>query len=583
MPPSTGPRDATTLWEAGTLPRCHPQKPHPLAHHATSGPLAAQPDFLTALFKRFLARLTDAERADLCAWVTIELRGVINIGTVCSGTDAPVLVWLALRQALHEACGVTLIVQHSFSCEKDERKQRFIRSVFPDVPRLYEDCCELGEAEAADVITGKRQAVPSVAALFGGFPCTDASSLNPSSATAGNRTCLQRGDKRTGSVFAGILRYVKARRDPLLFLGLENVLALAFPPRERGRIVGPDNLSVAVHLLAEECGFWTKVWSLDPRLFGVPQCRPRLWMASFPSESLRRLALSAEAADARLSDLMSRLTGSRLAQFDDYLLPETHVQVQQVAMKLEARACLREGRLADACLMRGGRMPPTQKARGQCHAPTGAERWLALHLREYDARGMKWWESAIPTDSVLTCFPGLRALQQRQFECLRLVGVTDFPERVTRTVDVSQMSGRAKLAEGFVHTLTPSGQKYITSRCRMLLGTEALRLQSLWFGEAALSPFDDSLLLNLAGNAFEGSCCAATVFSSCVLLATGAVSRAQHSIVVPRLLHCAPHTKVDESEGDSSSESDPGFGLAGPPSDALDLVWGIPAKRARQE
>ena len=84
--------------------------------------------------------------------------------------------------------------------------------------------------------------------MFSGSPCQDASALHPESGTVERRTCVANGTHLTGSLFREIckvaaLPQVKA---VLLMHILDNVFGLASPPRHRGRIVGPSNLSIVV-------------------------------------------------------------------------------------------------------------------------------------------------------------------------------------------------------------------------------------------------------------------------------------------------------------------------------------------------
>ena len=77
--------------------------------------------------------------------------------------------------------------------------------------------------------------------------------------------------------------------------------------------------------------------------------------------------------------------------------------------------------------------------------------------------------------------------------------------------------------------------------CRMISGWEELRLQSIFYSEPSrLQHFPNQLLKDLAGNAFEGSCCAATICACICLVSSGAAMRfpersgmSQTSEVVP--------------------------------------------------
>ena len=76
--------------------------------------------------------------------------------------------------------------------------------------------------------------------------------------------------------------------------------------------------------------------------------------------------------------------------------------------------------------------------------------------------------------------------------------------------------------DNLVTTVVPRMRKYITTRCRLVLGREALNLQSIFFPAEVvgrLDLFPNELLMDLAGNAFDANCYAATFFCAIVVLA----------------------------------------------------------------
>ena len=104
-----------------------------------------------------------------------------------------------------------------------------------------------------------------------------------------------------------------------------------------------------------------------------------------------------------------------------------------------------------------------------------------------------------------------------------LEGIESFPEaRGTRSLEVGQLVGREHVQDNLVSAVVPRMRKYITTRCRLVTGREALNLQSIFFpAEVAgrLDTFSNELLMDLAGNAFDANCYAATFFCSIVVLA----------------------------------------------------------------
>ena len=157
---------------------------------------------------------------------------------------------------------------------------------------------------------------------------------------------------------------------------------------------------------------------------------------------------------------------------------------------------------------------------------------------------------------MILCFPGLAESVPREFEALRLVGV-NWPDSRPRRCDVSQMATRCHVSEGYVHAITPGGRKFLPHKCRLLLGREAFNFQSLWFpNPELLDSCGDQLLADLAGNAFEGSCCAAALLVTLGVLAHGANSR--HPTLA------TPLKETDQADDADASGDD--F--------SLDAIWG---------
>ena len=54
-----------------------------------------------------------------------------------------------------------------------------------------------------------------------------------------------------------------------------------------------------------------------------------------------------------------------------------------------------------------------------------------------------------------------------------------------------------------------------------MLGIEQMRFQNIWMDGQSLEQFPSETLADLAGNAFETTCCSAVVFSLLCLLSEG--------------------------------------------------------------
>lgn len=110
-----------------------------------------------------------------------DLRGrMINIATMCSGTESPLIALQLLSKALEEDGEVPFRINHVFSAEIDPVKQGYIERNFqPNI--LFRDVREFipDNAETATTAYGAQVSIPDqIDLLIAGFVCKDLSRLN---------------------------------------------------------------------------------------------------------------------------------------------------------------------------------------------------------------------------------------------------------------------------------------------------------------------------------------------------------------------------------------------------------------------
>jgi hypothetical protein len=71
----------------------------------------------------------------------------LRVATMCSGTESPLLALNLARRCILAQHGISLDVEHVFSCEIEPFKQAYIERNFHP-PLLFRDVCELGDGEA---------------------------------------------------------------------------------------------------------------------------------------------------------------------------------------------------------------------------------------------------------------------------------------------------------------------------------------------------------------------------------------------------------------------------------------------------
>ena len=357
------------LWEAGEIlatPLVKPEVPSPVGDAA--GELGMAP-LARALLKRF----TPGELATFRAWACA---GSQKTATICSGTDVVNHCNDEFSAALAEAASANLDFEQVFACECNEAKQDLLRKMHPKLKVLFSRSEDLSQDIAKDVISGNSVVVRSVHGVVAGFPCTDASRLNSHSRSSENMMCVSTKSKRTGKVFDDILKYMTVHKENLAWAILENVCALSSAPKAKGRggrVIGPSNLDVCVYRLKAELGFAVVVLSLDPRMFGQPSSRSRLYMLCVKMQVLATAGMSLDEFTTLATETLKKLVGHAAAPLDSILLEESSAAVVSHLQSLM-----------------GASSSKRQKVQSE---------WGMRHSMAFDASGSAWWAPSAFRDS----------------------------------------------------------------------------------------------------------------------------------------------------------------------------------------
>ena len=140
----------------------------------------------------------------------------------------------------------------------------------------------------------------------------------------------------------------------------------------------------------------------------------------------------------------------------------------------------------------------------------GVSKWPQLHQTVYQKCGAAWSTACTePPESIKRIYPGLYGVKDRELDKAYLNDV-GYPEQTLRAIEVSQSAGRTNVCDSIggkliLGTIYPNARYYVTTRCRLLLGEEEMRLMSLWFGKTIMEGASNNLFKSFAGNAFETS------------------------------------------------------------------------------
>ena len=318
--------------------------------------LANPATYLITILKAMVHKLSVDQKFAL--WVALKHVGNLEVGTVCSGTECPILV----LKRLHEVAAAILepmfgsqfgksefSISHVFSTEVEDEKRRFIQHVmsathsFKDVEELTSETQRWETQQMIiDRAAGEERKVkiPKVNFLVGGFPCKDVASMNKNRGQNDRNVWECKG--KTGRTFFHICRYLEEHH-PLMCL-FENVKGLAKLPKNAttGEVgtIHDSNLGATLQILrdmANQVGF---AFLLDPRMYGHLQSRPRLYMPAFLKSALSELGIDpAELYNciASILDLISS-EGYGHVSLEAHLLPNDHPAVAKHSAEVLATA-----------------------------------------------------------------------------------------------------------------------------------------------------------------------------------------------------------------------------------------------------
>ena len=478
-----------------------------------------------------------------------------ELGTMCSGTEAPVCVYRAVQLAAKKH-DIDFTFVHKFGCDKDPTVRRFIKAVFgkQHVPKLFKDVADVASKSgfAPDAMQEDDQptAVPLIRELVAGFPCKDVSSLLFGAHK--NRAVIKDGAARTGGIFSRILEFL-ALHPEVESLLLENVVGLA------AKASGQDhsNLDWCVALL-NKFGFWVMVFKLDPRMFGMPVSRGRLWLVCIKKTILTDVGISDEEATQLAKKMMQDIVNDQpWRRMEDFLLPEDHPIIRRALDRSSTKNLqkTKQGKYSKLPAWAG-------KYADFVDSPSATGR--SSKAAATFPKAMSWYDPVHPPDYIVDAFPHLAQLSDQHFTVLAAHGIhvtsdEAMQARSNRTCEVTQTVARTRASNpGEASIVLPNGKLYLESRGRPAVGHEGLLLQGLHFanGHDLLQEFTSDELQNLAGNAFNSYC-----MSAAFLIKEGVIGIArsrQHSSsssTAPALASKIPlihETETDETGADET-------------------------------
>lgn len=479
-------------------PRKRPTCASPGGPAARKRPAAAAAsndgDFLTKFLEESLLKLSKHQYERLKG----HLHGDFRMSSACTGSGMAEVVHAELCRLLDAPSHV------AFSCEKVKTKRQFYQGcVMPHLSShgcMFEEMSSLAEVVAPCAYHGHDCKVESRTDVHVcGFSCKDLSKLNNCWSHEERQNILEKGLGSTGKTFASLTAYAARCRPRCLIL--ENVDEL-----EDSKLEENPNLDF-LYTAFSSIGYSVGQKTLKTSSFGLPQARRRVYFVAIHHDSFGLLPARSQALAERIVDLVDTFQTKAL-QIGDLLVSSTDpVLVEEM------------GQLRD---------------KSKIQTTNQDTKWPADHEMLFKSKGLTW-KDLQPSPSLLAneWYMNLSRAKKEVLNYYLYRGKNNLDTKgLPTSIDLSQHISRAPRGhDGTLQTLTPKMCTWVTRpfRCeedkrakrlkfpedgRILLGFEAMCLQGFpatWLRHIKTS---NSLLLDLAGNAFS-----ATVFAAVYIAA----------------------------------------------------------------
>ncbi|KAK7737785.1 hypothetical protein SLS53_006405 [Cytospora paraplurivora] len=464
----------------------------------------------------------------LSHYVQSDRQFFIRVGTLCSGTDAPIHIMDLFGMLKNRKGNQVFTTINCFGCEIEPFKQGFLmRNSKPQL--LFRDARDFAKngASQAYLVTGTEAQIPQVDLFVAGTSCVDFSSLN----------------SRKSRVFAGLAaedKYWKGLKEKhgnelstchlsrdswrraidsmMDASGSGNTSTTTFASamnyifEHQPKIVIFENVESApwqtvVDYVFPLCGYAAAVLRLDTKSFYLPQTRCRKYLVAFSHKAFT--LEGAQALSASVGKTAEKLKRMHSSSVTDFLLPVNSLELQRARNEMELASQARRDKDTDWSFSRSRHMAFRRLHRLPDKRPW--IRWRDNGSSNPPAKMWKPWENR-QTKRVSDLL-----------ECMYLLARagTDNNDRYdlafkAQIIDCSQNVDRVNLQTYFGRTgcLTPCAIPVLALEARPVTGSEALKLQGLPIESFDMSIETQEQLQDLAGNAMSTTVVGATILSS---------------------------------------------------------------------
>jgi site-specific DNA-cytosine methylase len=236
----------------------------------------------------------------------------INVATMCSGTESPLLALEMLSKALENAGLPSIKVNHHFSAEIEVVKQGYIERNFAP-SKLFRDVRDFIRENSTTAVTayGAEESIPAcLDILIAGFVCKDLSRLN-------TRQKDLDSDGESGDTWRAIYSYAERFRPSIVLL---------------------ENVKSTSSLWDKVVSKWAEIdyeaaWLIcDTKRYYVPQTRERMYMIAIERSQFGK---NADKAVEQWRDLMLKLQRQCSSPYEAFLKNMLHESSDHSALVSE--------------------------------------------------------------------------------------------------------------------------------------------------------------------------------------------------------------------------------------------------------
>ena len=398
----------------------------------------------------------------------------LTIGSACSGSEVMMYVVEEIQAYWQREHGIDVKVKHSFACEAEPWKQKWILDNFaPGL--LFDDIKQIFQSHAKDIISGDMKPVPSVHLFAAGFECDSVSSLF-SGRSEFFGSCIQRGVGKTGSTGASTVEYIREHR-PLSFV-LENVKGLM----SKSSLVGEESekdIDVLCRVF-RELGYAVHYRVLQASHFGAPQDRERVFIWGVMVCEKDQNPEKAPVSFMQIGRVVEKLHIAPLA-LEDFLVADDDPRV---------------------LWWKASQAEIHDKEGGQSNGK-GEHKYDVDHLDAYLKASLPWPPALGDFSSKVSHLP------RRQGELAYLIERTVSDSTGETCHDLNMSADWISTSRpNMCHCLVSSSRPWLRRRQRDMIGDEALAIQGFDLARQRDPPGGQGPTsvnkLDLSGNAFSG-------------------------------------------------------------------------------